>query len=45
MLACVVLISSERIKEMMDLDIRVISSLADVVFICKFSNLKVERFL
>ena len=42
MLACVVLISSEIMKEIYDLGIRVISLLAVVVFICKFSNLKVE---
>ena len=35
MLACVVLISSERIKEISDLGIQVISSLAFVTFIRK----------
>ena len=43
-LAWVVLISSERIKEVFNLGIRVISPLVVVVFICKFPNLKVEKF-
>ena len=44
MLACVVLISSEIVKEIYESGNRVISLFADVLFICKFPNLKVESF-